>query len=296
MEEKKELIEEKKNNPKPLIITIILLATLVLGLVGYIAYDKLYLEKKADKEISTSSLDEEKSSVKEELSLNDATVQKLFSIFSLNNGTYMTGLNDDNRVKLRIAYENIAETDFSEISCAIVGGLVIDTDSNSSNPVKDYRGICGSESAREGSEEYQKEYANAFSNNNLAELKRIVEKYYSTKSVASKIMKEKIEELFGSDYLYHPEDFGTWRDVEPNCFFMHYDEKNEVYAYYTAPCGGTGERYSEELVSAYKEGKKLYIEGKVSRTMVDSEIQKTIYQFQKDTKNGNYVFVKLTTE
>lgn len=61
--------------------------------------------------------------------------------------------------------------------------------------------------------------------------------------------------------------------------------------------------YTETIVSAYKKSNKLYFTTKISLSENDikngftSEFDETVtYEFQKDSKNGNYVFVKVTTE
>ncbi len=75
-----------------------------LGLGAFIAYDKLFVNTN-NKETTSSKI--EKSKNKEELDINDSTVQELFSAFEMT-PCYMSvdGLNNDNRVRLRLAYDN----------------------------------------------------------------------------------------------------------------------------------------------------------------------------------------------
>ena len=282
MEEKIEILEEKeekKKNSKGLIIVIIILAITVLGLIGYISYDKFYSEnkntstnneiKEEEKEKKSIHKEENAESVsteREDLSLNDETVQKLFKIFS-NKRQYTKNLNNENKEKLRFAYENIDTNSFETISCSKVGGLVGER-------------LCGD------SAWVEKELVEAYSNGDWEAMKIFAENSRYTKALNSEILKLKMVELFGNDYPYQPEDFGS-------CRLIHYDAKNDIYAEYNGQCGeGVGAPCYETLVSAYKKGNNLYLE----TSFTDCDISKATYEFQKDVKNGNYVFAQVTTE
>ena len=72
---------------------------------------------------------------------------------------------------------------------------------------------------------------------------------------------------------------------------MHYDKTNDVYGEYASICDGMLQGRPEEVNSAYKEGNKLTI--KTIEETSNSKITR-YYEYKKDAKNGNYVFVNYT--
>lgn len=197
--------------------------------------------------------------VKEEISIDNPAMLKLYYNFRGDQHQYIDKVKSSNVAKIRIAYENIAVASFSSISCSqLDGSLEMDAK-------------CG-----DGTEE----------------------SFNSTKTITSKLMKEKLVELFGSYYTYKAEDFGIGDSLEPKCKLMHYDENNDLYAYFMQECEKvTSNTYKEQITSAYKEGNKLFIEAKTVKgtSENDKEVGKiATYEFKKDPVNGNYVFANYT--
>ena len=289
MEEKKEVVEikeEKKKKIKPWMIFCIIMGLIVLAFVGYVACDNYIKEHEEDEyeEETTPSEDatkQQKNVFKNDTGLDDDSIKDLFTIFRTDNHIEFNGYTS-NKAKLRLAYENIPESSYSTIACSKVGGY-LNTGA--------YGAYCNGGADGE-------DYQDALAQGDKEKQKELIEQRATTKSISSTIMKAKVEELFGSDYPYQPEDFGIGLTIEPECQLMHYDQTNDVYAFYSQACGGTTDRYSERLLSAEINGDHLYLKSKVLKTEIESDTIDTIktYEFKKDAKNGNYVFVQVTTE
>ena len=261
-------IKGNDKKSKSLVPILIVLIIIILGLCGYIAYDKIFADKN-NKEQETEQKEEEQET-KINVNINDETVQKLFNTFRGDKFRFISELASSNLAKLRFVYESIPKDSFETILCTKVFGNFYSMGSLGFE--------CG----------YGLDLNNSIEDPNDTNLK--------TKAIPSSLMKSKIEEYFGSDYSYKAEYFGLDKtEIEPFCAIMLFHKESDYYAYYAAPCGGTTGEHKEELTSAYKEGDKLVLTSKT--TVVEDMGQKYYpnethtYEFKKDAKNGNYVFV-----
>lgn len=263
-------MEEKKNKNTKFIVTIVVLIILLLGLASYIVYDKVlykYFNTSIEENKINSDNDQE-----ENLDINNDLVQNLYSIFRLDRSCYMNvdNLNNNNLVKLRIAYDNIAKKNFDSIECSKL-------ELSDSSYCGDMTGLM-IESYGAGDMEKFREY----------------EKQNYTESISAKLIEAKVHELFGSDFKVNHESFGIGHIVEPTCYLMKYDDTNKIYAKFNCEGGGTCAFYAQNLISSYKKGDKLYI---ITNLISPDEKQtKVTYIFKKDKENSNYVFEKAIEE
>lgn len=257
---------------KGLIIVIILLVLIILGLVGYICYDKGIILK--PKQVATTN----KVNNKEELDINSGLVTNLFNIFRLDNlgykGVYEDTINNSNLAKLRIAYENIAIKDLNRyFPCSDLEFL-------------NETAYCG---------EMNNEMSEAYKNQDMQKFEE-AEKENFSESISADIMEAKIRELFGSDYQIKHESFGTlYCSTEPSCDYMKYDQKNNAYVHFYGECGCAGGAEKEKLISAYKKDNQLVINAEIIEPN-DASKSKVTYTFKKDAINDNYVFEKVVVE
>ena len=260
-----------------ILIVIILIIILCIG--GIFAYKEFTASKNKEVKEPTEETDSRK-----DLSTNDATVKELLSIFSIAKNHLNAGTNYlNNTAKLKLAMMQNGNSNMKTIPCSKVGGYI--SGNGQYSYCSDYKGDDFYTAEKQGPEV----------------AKEFVEKNQSTKSLSSSILKAKVEELFGSDYTYIPEDFSATLGHQPTygCQIWHYDKANDVYAFYGGLCGGEGTNYKEEVISAYKENKHLYIDTKIveaSNSNAELPVGTNIsYEFKKDVKNNNYVFVKVKT-
>lgn len=262
-------IREKKNHGS--IIVIVILIILLLATIGYIVYDKVLVKTDSDK---TDVVENTDKVTKEDIDINSSLVQNLYNIFKLDSCYKTSGtdgvesINSDNRIKLRIAYDNISKSSISSIECSKLGNVD--------------NAYCG---------QMTSDMAAAYGENNMTKFKEY-EKQNFTDSVNSDIVKNKYIELFGTDSEFKNESFGTGVSAEASCYFMNYDSNNNLYAQYNCEGGGTCVTPEQNIVSATKDGDKLFI---VTNTKYPDETAKKVsYEFKKDKENSNYVFVKIT--
>ncbi len=264
--------EKKSNGGLIVIIIILLLICCTLGGLIFLNKEKIFSEKNSatnkETQKNTSSNKE-----KEDLDINDSTVINLFNIFRINQGCWLSTnyekLNTDNKYKLRLAYEHL-DIEANYIPCSRVGGKLNDL-------------YCGDGNTWHNIPEINDAYVN-----NKDRFYQLIELNSNTRSINQKDLKAKYIELFGSDSEYTDTDFGLGSTAETSCFTMHYIESEKIYAQYSGECGGTCAATKQEVTKAYKDNNKLYIE-----TSYEQDI--TIkYEFKKDSKNDNYIFVKLS--
>lgn len=258
--------EKNKKNGKGMVASLVLALVVILGLVMYICYDKGILftknqettvNKKNENEIEESEIQEQT------VDINSELVQNLYNIFRMDKGCYMTvdGLNNDNLVKLRIAYDNISKQNIGMVECS---KLDLSTNRNE---------YCGSD------------YKNTTG----------VGSY--TRSVNEDVIEAKVHELFGSDYKVSHASFDTaGHTVQPSSSnYMKYDAANHLYASFNAQGGGTcGGASSQTITSATKKKDELYIVTTFKN--IRGNQSKISYTFKKDSVNENYVFVKAISE
>ena len=116
-------MEEKKSGKGGFVVVIVILL-LICGLMG--TFICLNWEKIFDKDSTVVSSTKQKNndikgktSTKEELDINSALVQGLYDTFK-DSTCYMNvnGLNSDNKVRLRVAYDNISRINIGSSSCS----------------------------------------------------------------------------------------------------------------------------------------------------------------------------------
>lgn len=269
MEEKERKV--KKNTG--LKVTIVVLAILVIALGGFIAYDKFIAKDSIKTEESKkegNNEDTEEKEKSETVDINSTLVQNLYGIFRLDKSCYINidNLNNNNLVKLRLAYENISKQNIESIECSKL-------------ELSD-SAYCGSMNGL---------MIEAHGAGNMTKF-REYEKQNYTDSISANLIEAKVHELFGNDYEVKHESFGTGHVIEATCYFMKYDTNNSLYAQFNCEGGGTCALYHQELVSASKKGDKLYI----VTTLKDPEGNnpKTVtYTFKTDKLNNNYAFEKV---
>lgn len=254
-------MESRKQNG--VIVALVLAIIVIIGLIFYICYDKEVFGNADQKKEVTTTSEPKKEKEEQKLEINNDIVQRLYQIFRMDHGCYLTvdGLNHDNLVKLRIAYDNISSSNFQTMECSQL------------EPAQYPREYCGNDHTNPTGE-------GSF-----------------TSTVSEDVIAVKVRELFGSDYEVHHESFDTaGHTVKPSSSaYMKYDATHHLYAKFNAQGGGTcGGAATQSIVSATKKGDELYI---VTNFVHPRDGQsKVTYMFQKDKENGNYFFVKATQE
>lgn len=265
--------ESDSSQSKGLIIALVISIIILLSLVGYIFYDKVIIRNQNFKQenkiedISDYSKNEEQI-----VDIHDDLIQNLYSIFKIDGRCHMNieSLNNSNLIKLRVAYENISKQNITSVEC--------------SKLELSESAYCGSMNGL---------MREAYNNGDLKKFKEYEQQNY-TNSIPVALIESKVHELFGSDYNVYHESFGTAQSVAPSCYFMKYDQSNNLYAQFNCEGGGACAPDSQELVEASKKGEELYI---VTKLTDPNGVQtKATYTFKKDQKNGNYVFVKIVKE
>lgn len=261
--------KKKENKSTGKTIAIIILTILLFGSIGYIGYiSKSNIPLKEDTKVI------KKIEKEEELDINNDLVQSLFNIFRLDNACYMSvdGLNHNNLIKLRLAYNNLSDDSFSSVYCSEIGA----------NEAVN-RSYCGM---------MTDEMSNAYGAGNISKFNELTKNNYTT-SLDANILRRKVRELFGSNFKVKDEDFGISHIVEPECYLMHYDKEKDLYAEYYCEGGGTcGGAIKQTLKSATKTGEKIQI---VTDLMNEesNKLTKVTYYFKFDQQNYHYVFDKV---
>ena len=276
-------MEEKKKSSGGKVILVIIL--LVAAFAGGFFVNKYYFTIDSNSIEATKTENEQNVEVKKtDLDINSVLVQRLYKMFRLDKACWMSveGLNNDNKVRLRLAYDNLNE-DRNSISCSEVG-------------VEYKSSYCG-----EGSQYWSTNLTQAYTSSDHQKFLEVLEQEGWTKSLDANALKLKYQELFGLNANYKDEDFGLGHTTEISCFIMKYDDTKKIYAQYSCEGGGTCVGKTQDLVSAYKEGNNLFIKTKLSilNPVNENEIQEeknVTYEFTYDEDVVNYVFVKLTQE
>lgn len=152
----------------------------------------------------------------------------LFDTFKLEGRIYLTvdGLNNDNKVKLRLAYEMIPENKIGTISCddaSIESGR-----------------MCGDNDGYGTS-------GTSF-----------------TKKVSDSDISRYVRLLFGSDVKFNNETFGIGLSTGPKGPIMYYDSNSKNYYYSGYNGGGTRMGSSQSLESATKKGDTITLKTKLT--------------------------------
>ena len=271
-ENKKEIKEVKQTNYNAIIMTILLL--LVIGMTSFIITDKfLTEEKKCDckcpKCVSTQA---PQSVDRENLSINDPTVQKLIKTFDItlkNNyviDEWKPTLLNDSEYRLSIVYKNLEKTAIIESNC------------NNYYWNDKYYSACGDKTVPDDETAYA-EYSNESRKN------------APTLIIKEKDIKDKYEELFGSNYEYKPQGF--YENICATHCFNYYEETKE-YVMHRCGSGCAAGPGKHTITSAYKKDDKLYIETDLITNLDTKKENKKHYIYEFKLENGNYTFVKVT--
>ena len=248
---------------------IVILVIIVLGLVGYIVYDKITAESRYKCLID----DSEKAETVENknLDINDDIVVELFNTFRIDNACYKKNISfDKNTERLRLAYESIQSSIFETKQCSDIG---VTTGENGS--------FCGSL--------HEPNIMNAYIQGGQA-LENALQSNM-TKTISSKAIEAKYKKLFGADSTYKTESFGIGpTDADPVCFYMNYIDNKDLYAEFTCEGGGTCALGKQEIVSAKLNDGTITMETKY--TLPDGDEQTITYEFTKDSSYG-FVFNKM---
>ena len=153
----------------------------------------------------------------------------LFDAFKFEGRIYLTvdGLNNDNKVKLRLAYEMMPQNKIGTISCddAIIesGRMCGDDDGNSTNGTS------------------------------------------FTKKVSESDISRYVRLLFGSDVKFNNETFGVGLSTGSKGPIMYYDSNSKNYYYSGYNGGGTRIGSSQSLESATKKGDIITLKTKLTK-------------------------------
>lgn len=277
--------EEKKKSGKGGLVVIIIILLLLCCAMGALLFlnkdvllEKYFNKTETTEEENTDNKESEEKEEIEEIDIKSAIVINLFNTFRMDKACWMTpdGLNKDNKVKLRLAYESVIDN-YDMIPCSKVGGTISGS-------------YCG------GDFWGDKEISNAYLDSDKTRFTQLIEERVQTRSIKQEVLKAKVLELFGNNYDYKDEDFGTGHEVEARCHLMHYVPSEGVYAAYGCEGGGTCSGKEQEVTKAYKQGENLYIETNYKTYENEAKTEKVTYEFQKDKVNSNYAFVKVTKE
>ena len=248
-------------------IIIIILIIMILGLAGYIAYDKIILEKE-NTEVEEKETKEEIEENKT-LDINDNIVVGLFNKFRVDNACYKQNMTlEQNVERLRLTYDNISEEIIETKTCAEIGKV--------QNENHNY---CGGMSQAmmdtyaQGGEAFEK-----------ATLEN------TTRTISAKAIEAKYKELFGEDAEYKAEAFGIGTTATPVCHTMEYIADKGLYAAFSCEGGGTCGPATQKIVSAEIKDEILTMVTKYNHMDKDETIT---YEFKKDPTYG-YVFKKMT--
>lgn len=152
----------------------------------------------------------------------------LFDAFKFEGRIYLNvdGLNNDNKVKLRLAYEMLSQNKIGTISCddAIIesGRMCGDDDGNSTNGTS------------------------------------------FTKKVSESDISRYVRLLFGSDVKFNNETFGVGLSTGSKGPIMYYDSNSKNYYYSGYNGGGTRIGSSQSLESATKKGDTITLKTKLT--------------------------------
>ena len=288
-EPKKQPVENKQKNNKPLLIVLVIIFVGLAFGCGICLGKQLYETDEKSNEPTNDETIESDPSDDEEIDLdvndsnetidnsndekivldvNDSLVKKMINIFGYNCELLGEKLNKSNAERLAIAYENIEKKYVTDARCITQGakGVLY----NSDQSIKAY---CGPLMSSEMQKLYYSGDTKAFEEEASKNITNVVHE---------ENLKNKYTELFSSSYEYKSETFG-------GCSFMEYNSSNKNYAQYSMECGGTCGEEKQEITSAYKQGNKLYIE-----TNYEKENDKIKVNYEFVLENGSYKFLKVT--
>lgn len=269
-------MKEKKQKSTGKTVTIVILAILLLGAVGFIGYDKFI-----EKEDTTTEATKVNSTTKipdGDVSLDNKVIKKLYDFIDFKgDNTYCSAIrniNDDSS-KLYTAYSYIANHEKNTKNCSEVNNLT-------------YKGYYCGDVTMMSLTDYAQEYTDANGEFNPTSSKFLeYVKNQTTSSVSDELMDEKMKELYGENYKYTKQDFY----MGYGCVLIHYDSKDKEYIEYSEnECGGTSGYLDNTLKSAKKSGNKIVLT--VQYKGEEEYSVTTTYEFELEEKTNNYIFVK----
>ena len=263
-------MEEKKKGKGSLIV-IILLVIVILGLVGYICYDKGVILKTNTKEVEDKNVKKDSNEEKEEnLDINSRLVQSLYNKVAINDECLSGYLYEDNETitldniethtKSRLIGRNLGLKDRKYINCSSLGSAVPESKDN------DYISIC---SLNQKYNSYDNEYAYD---------KNYVEYVYKS--------------IFGTNAKL---DTSIAIEVLGENEFYYYIESLDKYVLYRADGygGSCSSKTTEKLTKAVKNGSKIVLTENVTIIYDDpgnDNIHGTADDIKDKKKSTDYVY------
>ena len=251
-------METKKSNKG----IIILLIIIILGLVGYIIFDKMPKEKKEDKKQTETTTETTPKTTT--LATTDPLVIKLFMI-----------------AREDLWYKHLEKNDslqdyMGTIALAQLPQSVFLPYSSCQNldPLSTRGNYCGLQMNDAMSKAYGSADTEAF---------KQAAKTNSTTVVDATILENKIKEIFGQDINFDRKDF-EGLGFGP---VWHYNQSENVYAEYGCECGGTHPARDQVINSATKDNDTITL----VTTFTEGEENQTItYTFTLEKATNNYIY------
>ena len=280
---------EEKRKGKGLVVLVILLVVVILGLVGYICYDKgIILSKKSQVENKNEKVvNTEK---EEELDINSRLVQSLYNKVKPagTEGTWDYGWNyytEDKRNKLPEEIKNFNADDGNEnIKMQIVSQNLLPSEKH------EYYS-CDDENAKKIPATNNYELDSICKTNNSLYGTNL---YYYNRKYIEMVYKD----IFGND-----EELDTSVELPMDVFGINsyfYISELDQYVLYQREIGGTsGGDFRENITNAVKVDKELKIYADWIDTDLNDkskkDIKKVVYTFKLDD-DGMYSFVSRVKE
>lgn len=230
--------EKKKNVLLYIIIFILVICLSTTSTILFLKKDVIVNKTSSDKnKVNTSKesygtpISGPKSEDTDEeinLGVDSDLATMLFDAFKFEGRIYLNvdGLNNDNKVKLRLAYEMLSQNKIGTISCddAIIesGRMCGDDDGNSTNGTS------------------------------------------FTKKISESDISRYVRLLFGSDVKFNNETFGVGLSTGSKGPIMYYDSNSKNYYYSGYNGGGTRIGSSQSLESATKKGDTITLKTKLT--------------------------------
>lgn len=264
-------MEEKKNKSIGSTVVIVVLSILILGMGGFIIYDKILME---DSSVSNQKLEDKaeknQTGTIKKLTKDSQEVKDLMNTFvntyNCDDQKYLLSLNEKSS-KLYMAYTRAHNT--QSISCSKTENLVYNSHT------------CGELEIRER-DSYFDDTGHLIVNDTLYQrLKSNVINF-----VYQSEFDKKVKELFGENIEYSYDDI----IVAMGCNVIHYDQTIGGYIEYTGyNCGGSCSSQTAELKDIIQKEKELTLIVDVTKSEENTNTIK--YNFSWD--NNHYIFVNM---
>ena len=257
-------METKKSNKG----IIILLIIIILGLVGYIIFDKMPKEKKEDKKQTETTTETTPKTTT--LATTDPLVIKLFT--TVREDQWFKNL--DKNASLQDNMGMIALGQLPQIAFLSYHSC------QNLDPLSTKRNYCGKEMNDAMSKAY---YTPQGDGSMDTEAFQQATKTNSTTVVDATLLESKIKEIFGQDINFDRKDI---EGLTSNTTW-HYNQSENVYAEYGCICGGTQPPKEQIINSATKDNDTITI----VTTLTQEENKQTItYTFTLEKETNNYIY------